>query len=89
MKYDKKYPTLRTKEERKNEVKTIIVKLTELELTLAYEPIKELFKILQKYTEEGGKIKINIPFPMINRRIKGLLADSVNESCWIKLEIEQ
>jgi len=88
MKYDKKHPTLRTKEERKNEVKTILVKLTELELTLAYEPIKELFKIMQKYTEEGGKIKINIPFPMINRRIKGLLADSVNESCWIKLEIE-
>ena len=65
---------MRTKEERKNEVKTILVKLTELELTLAYE----LIKIMQKYTEEGGKIKINIPFPMINRRIKGVLMPNKN-----------
>ena len=84
-KYDKKNPILRTKEERKNEVKIIINKLTELELTISYKPIKELFEILQKYTNEGGKIPINIPFPMINRRIKGILADTINENCIIQL----
>ena len=84
-KYDKKNPILRTERERKEEARIIINKLSELELTISYEPIKELFIILQKYINEGGKIKINIPFPMINRIIKGLLADTVNEQCWIKL----
>jgi len=84
-KYNKKMPVLLTKEERKAESRIIINKLTELELTVAYEPIKELFIILQKYVNEGGKIKINIPFPMIEKRIKGLLPDTVNEKCWIKL----
>jgi hypothetical protein len=69
-KYDKKNPVLRTKEERKEEVRIIINKLTELELTIAYEPIKELFIIMQKYINEGGKIPINIQFPMIEKRIK-------------------
>lgn len=84
-KYDKKNPILRTKEERREETRIIINKLTELQLTVSYEPIKELFKILQKYVNEGGKIHINIPFPMIERRIKGLLPDTVNEKCWVKL----
>ena len=84
-KYDKKNPVLRTKEERKAETRIIINKLTELELTVSYEPIKELFGILQKYINEGGKISINIPFPMIERRIKGLLPDTVNEKCWVTL----
>ena len=84
-KYDKKNPVSRTKEERKDEARIIINKLTELELTVAYEPIKKLFGILQKYINDGGKITINIPFPMIEKRIKGLLPDTVNEKCWIKL----
>ena len=84
-KYDKKNPVLRTKEERKAEARIIINKLTELELTVSYGPVKELFEILQKYINDGGKIQINIPFPMIERRIKGLLPDTVNEKCWVTL----
>ena len=78
-------PLLRTKEERSKEARIIIEKLTELELTITYDPIKELFTILQKYINDGGKIKISIPFPMINKRILGLLPDTVNEKCWVKL----
>ena len=85
IKYDKKNPIIKTKEERKKEIRIIINKLTELELTIQYEPVKELFKILQTYINEGGKIKINIPFPMINKNIKGLLPDTINEKCWVKL----
>ena len=88
-KFDKKNPEIRTLEERKEEIKIIVKKLTELELTISYQPIKELFKIMQKYVNEGGKIKISIPFPMIDRRIKGILADGKNEKCWIKLESEK
>lgn len=84
-KYDKKNPILKTKEERKEEIRIIINKLSELELTIAYEPIKELFKIMQKYINDGGKIKINIEFSMINKIITGLLPDTVNEKCWVKL----
>lgn len=85
-KYNKKIPILRTKEERKEEIRIIINKLSELELTIAYEPIKELFKIMQQYINAGGKIKINIEFIMINRVIKGVLSDTINEKCWVKLE---
>ena len=83
--YDKKNPILRTEEERRQEVHTIINKLTELELTVVYDPIKQLFIILQNYTKNGGTIDINIPFPMINKRIKGILPDTINEECWVKL----
>ena len=81
----KKTQFLKTKEERKDEIKIILNKLTELELTIQYEPIKKLFILLQKYTNEGGKIKINIPFPMIGKIIKGILPDTINEKCWVKL----
>ena len=86
---NKKFPVLRTKEDRTEEVLKIINKLTELELTVAYEPIKELFIILQKYKNDGGKIMINIPFPMIEKRIKGILSDTINEKCSIKLVNEK
>jgi len=80
-----KTPVLRNKAERQAEAYKIISKLTELELNVTYEPVKELFKILQYYVNNGGKIKINIPFPMINKRICGLLPDTVNEQCCIAL----
>ena len=88
-KKDKKNPILRTREERKQEVRTIIDKLSELQLTMAYDPIRQLFIILQNYEKNGRKININIPFPMINKRIKGVLTDTINEQCWIKLEHER
>ena len=49
----------RTKEERRAEAKIIIAKLTELKLTIIYEPVKELFKILREYIEIGKNISIN------------------------------
>jgi len=47
-------------------------------------PIKELFVITQTYVNKGGAIYINTQFPMLERRIKGLLPDNVNETCWMK-----
>ena len=75
--------------ERKNVVKPIIEKLTELQLTTFYEPIKKLFTLLQLFIREGKRHTINIPFPMINKRIKGLLTDIKSEEVWVKLEHEQ
>jgi len=80
-----KIPVLRSKTERQAEAHKVIRKLNELELNVAYEPVKELFTILKGYVNNGGKIEVNIPFPMINKRIRGLLPDTVNEQCCIAL----
>ena len=82
-------PILLTEEYRIQEARIIIDKLTELKLTISYDPIKKLFIILQNYIKNGERTNVNIPFPMINKRIKGILSDTVNEKCWIKLEHEQ
>ena len=67
----------------------LIKQLAPLELTPKYDPIKQLYQIFKEYIETGNRIEINIPFPMINRRIKGLLAASINEEVWVKLQQEK
>ena len=79
----------RTKEERQNEVATIIKQLSEFELNMVYEPIRKLYMIFKKYINEGSREEINIPFPEINRRIKGVLAISVKEEVWVSLRNEK
>lgn len=76
----------RTKEERQNEVRVIIEKLTQLRLTTIYEPIRDLMSVLKKYIEEGNDIKINIPFNEISKRIVGYLFANSRKECWLKLE---
>jgi len=82
-------PRLRTKEERTLQVKTIIEKLSQFELSLKYKPIQDLYALFKIYINEGSKTKISIPFPMINRRIRGELTLGTREDCWVKLEIEK
>ena len=79
----------RTKEQRQEEVKNILKQLSEFDLNVKYEPIKNLYELFKIYIKEGNRMLINIPFPEINRIIKGLLAASVNEEVWIKLEKEK
>ena len=88
-KKEKKEVVFRTKKERQNEVATIIKQLSEFELNMLYEPIKKLYMIFKKYINEGTREEINIPFPEINRRIKGILAISVKEDVWITLKNEK
>ena len=88
-KREKREIVYRTKEERKNEVCEILNQLSKFELTPRYEPVKKLYEKFKEYINEGNRIEINIPFPMINRRIKGLLAISVREEVWINLQHEK
>ena len=88
-KKEKREIVYRTKEQRKEEVKEILKQLSHFELTPRYEPVKELYKKFKQYIDMGDRLEINIPFPMINRRIKGLLAISVNEEVWIRLQNEK
>ena len=84
----KKEIIYRTKEERQKEVKTILEQLSKLDLDSKYEPIKKLYGLFKTYIAEGNRIIVNIPFPEIKRRIKGLLAVSINEEVWLKLKKE-
>lgn len=85
----KKEIVYRTKEERQEEVKNILKQLSDFDLNIKYEPIKKLYQLFKTYITEGNRMLINIPFPEIDRRIKGLLAISVNEEVWVKLEREK
>ena len=88
-KKEKKKTVYRTKEQRQEEVKEVLNQLNEFDLNIKYEPIKKLYTLFKEYINEDKRIEINIPFPEINRRIKGLLAISVNENVWIKLKHEK
>lgn len=88
-KREKKEIVYRTKEERQNEIKEILSKLSEFNLNLTYEPIKKLYEKFKEYIQEGNRIEVNIPFPEVNRRIKGILAISVREEVWITLKNEK
>ena len=85
----KKQIVYRTRAERQKEVKTIIEQLTNFDLNMTYQPIRDFFKLCKEYVEEDRRIEVNIPFPEINRRIQGLLAISTREECWINLKHEK
>jgi len=50
-----------------------------------YEPVKKLYGYFRTYIDTGDRIVVNIPFPMINRRIKGILAINKREDVTIAL----
>tara|TARA_X000000368_G_scaffold419065_1_gene421980 strand:+ start:2633 stop:2962 length:330 start_codon:yes stop_codon:yes gene_type:complete len=87
-KKQKKKIVYRTKEERQGEVKEILNQLSKFDLNIKYEPIKKLYKLFKEYINEDRRIEVNIPFPEIDRRIKGLLAISVREDTWVNLKHE-
>ena len=75
----------RTKEERMKEVKPIIQKLTELKVKASeHVEIKELMTKIQVYIQQGERIEINIPFPIADVDIVGVLATDVKERVWVK-----
>ena len=78
-----------TKEQRQERVKEIMSKLSEFQLNIKYEPVRKLYGLFKKYIDDAERIEVNIPFPDINRRIKGLLAISLKEETWINLKNEK
>jgi len=85
----KKEIVYRTKEERQEEVRKVLKQLSSFDLNIRYEPIKKLYGLFKTYINEEKRIEVNIQFPEINRRIKGLLAISVNEKVWVNLKHEK
>ncbi len=85
----KKAPEYRTKQERQNEVKHILEQLSDFQLNPTYEPVKKLYLKFKEYINEGNRLIVNIPFPEINRRIKGVLAINKREDVTIALMNEK
>ena len=81
----KKEPEYRTKQERQEEVKEILKQLSEFDLNIKYEPVKKLYLKFKEYISEGNSLIVNIPFPEVNRRIKGVLAINKREEVTIAL----
>ena len=81
----KKQIQYRSKEERTAEVKHILLQLTHLDLNMQYKPIKQLYTLFKKYINDAERIIVSIPFPQINRRIKGLLPLNKKEDATIAL----
>lgn len=86
VKKEYKVSEYKTKEERQEQVKTIIIEITKLGLSIQSEPIKDLYGCLRKYINEGVVVKINIPFDEINRTIVGELKIGKKEECVICLK---
>ena len=78
----------RTIEQRREQVRPIIDKLTELQMNISYPAIRELYKQLNQFVKTGEDSKIKIQFPEFSRRIKGELTNAVYKPCWVKLEME-
>ena len=89
LKKEKKTPEYRSKEERQEEVKNILEQLSQFQLNHTYEPVKKLYLKFQEYIRDGERLLVNIPFPEINRRIKGVLAINKREDVVISLMNEK
>jgi hypothetical protein len=82
------FQTERTVEQRREQVRPIIDKLTELQMNVSYPAIRELYKQLSQFIRTGEDMKIKIPFPEFSRKIKGELTNATYKPCWVKLEME-
>jgi hypothetical protein len=80
--------TERTIEQRREQVRPIIDKLTELQMNISYPAIRELYKQLNQFVKTGEDAKIKIAFPEFSRKIKGELTNATYKPCWVKLEME-
>jgi len=61
--------TERTQEQRREQIRPIIDKLTELQMNVSYPAIRELYKQLNQFVKTGEDAKIKIPFPEFSRKI--------------------
>jgi hypothetical protein len=80
---------MKTEEERRASSLEILKQVKALDLSVTHPPIKELLKLLKRHNETGERIAVNIPFPDLNRRIKGVLAPGAREDSYIVLKHEK
>ena len=76
---------IKTQEERRAEVRPIIEKLTEMNITVLEPPIKDLFSKMRLFVQIGEKTEINIPYPKTNQIIEGVLHPKIGKRTWVKM----
>lgn len=76
----------RDENERRLESLRIIYKLKENNISSDYPAIKKLLLQLDKYVTTGNRIELSIPFPEMNKKIKGVLAVNKKEECVVVLK---
>jgi hypothetical protein len=79
----------RTMDQRREQIRPIIDKLTELQMNMSYPAIRELYKILNQFIKSGEDIKFKISFPEFSRKIRGELSNAPYIPCWVKLELDE
>ena len=79
----------RTLEQRKEEIRKIILSLEQYQLSNSYQPIKTLYDMMFNYIKTGDRTLINIPFPEMNKRIEGVLATNIREEVAVRLKYEK
>jgi hypothetical protein len=77
--------TVRTLDERKDEVKHLMKQLNEYGVRPTYGPVKALYLKFKEYLTAEHSIDINIPFPEIEKKFKGKLAVSKAEDVIIRI----
>ena len=82
------HATERTIEQRREQVRPIVDKLTELQMNVSYPAIREFYKQISHFIKTGEDTKIKIAFPEFSRKIKGELSNAPYIPCWVKLEME-
>lgn len=76
----------RTIEEKNIEVIKIITSIQKLNLNPRnYEPIRELYRLMNEYKKENKRIVIDIEFSEIHKRIEGVLANKRTEQVYVRL----
>jgi len=75
----------RSKTQRINEIKPILNKLSELNIKACeHEEIRELLQKIQIYIQEGERVIVDIPFPIADVVISGILEIDIKKRVWIK-----
>ena len=82
------HATERTIEQRREQVRPIVDKLTELQMNVSYPAIRELYKQISHFVKTGEDTKIKIAFPEFSRKIKGELSNAPYIPCWVRLEMD-
>lgn len=76
----------KTKEQRQQEILPVIETLNKMHIKPSTnENIKELYKKLQEFINEGENINIDIPIENLNLRIYGTLERNINKKTWLKM----
>lgn len=79
-------PNHRNEDERRQESLQILYQLKQHGITSKFPAIHTLIQELTRYVKEGMRIQLNIPFPEMNKIIKGVLAIHKREECTVVMK---